>query len=283
VHAQDPASHPEIAIVAYTGHDDAETIIRMIVAGAIGYAVKGHGPDELVHAVRGAAAHIVHVDAEALPGLFTGVVRLARAEHARLLEIERLHAQLESSYEQTAMALARALRARDNDTQDHVARVTRLARLIGARLGLGDTRLSDLEYGAIFHDIGKIGMPDEILHNTDELSDQEWEVVRSHTILGEEIIRPIGFLKNVATIVRHSHERWDGRGYPDGLAGEDIPIESRIIFACDAWDAMNSNRSYQEALEPDAAVARMRELSGAHFDPRIVDALLSFVAEEATA
>jgi HD-GYP domain-containing protein (c-di-GMP phosphodiesterase class II) len=105
-------------------------------------------------------------------------------------------------------------------------------------------------------------------------------VIRQHTVVGEQIIRPVGILRNVARIVRHSHEHWDGSGYPDELTGESIPIESRIVFACDAYDAMTTTRTYQNAMSDERARARMRELSGVHFDPQVVDALLAVLDEE---
>jgi HD-GYP domain-containing protein (c-di-GMP phosphodiesterase class II) len=173
-----------------------------------------------------------------------------------------------------------AIRYRDFDTEEHGDRVAQRVVEVGRRLGLSSRQLIDVEYGAIFHDIGKIAVPDAILHNTDALSEDEWSIIRQHTVIGEEIIQPISFLRGVSLIVRHSHEHWDGTGYPDQLQGEQIPIESRIVFACDAFDAMTSTRSYQQALSTDAAIERMRELRGTHFDPVVVDALLDVIAHE---
>jgi HD-GYP domain-containing protein (c-di-GMP phosphodiesterase class II) len=137
--------------------------------------------------------------------------------------------------------------------------------------------LKALWYGALFHDIGKIGVPDSILHNTDELTEEEWGVIRQHTVVGERIIRPVGFLRHIAPIVRHSHEHWDGSGYPDGLRGRLIPIGSRIILACDAYGAMTTERPYRAALTPADAVAELRARSGTQFDPQIVTALLDLL------
>ena len=232
---------PDTRIIALTGNVDSDAVTRMVVAGAVGYAVKGADPDILSQAVLNAASRSGYVDAAAVPGLFDSVVKLAREEQSRRAEAERLAAELRQSYEETVRSLAMALRQRDAGTDEHTDRVTEWVVAVGQRLGLRDKRLSDLEYGALFHDIGKIGVPDSILHNTDDLTADEWAVIKRHTILGEEILRPIGFLRDVAPIVRHSHEHWDGSGYPDGLRGEEIPLESRVVLACDAFDAMTTN------------------------------------------
>lgn len=270
----------DITIVALTGHIDANAITRMIVAGASAYAVKGSNPDQVVETVVAAAHGKTLIDAEAMPGIFESVVDLMREERTRRKEAEELAVDLKRSYQETVRALVTALQSRDTATEAHGDRVAQRVTAVAVELGLDQQQQDDLQYGAVFHDIGKIGVPDSILHNTDDLTDSEWDVVKRHTIVGESIIRPIGFLRNVARIVRHSHERWDGSGYPDGLAGEMIPIESRIIFACDAYDAMTTNRTYQNAMPHDAACARMHELSGMHFDPKVVDALIHVLAVE---
>ena len=271
--------HPEARIIALTGHVESDAVTHMIVAGAIGYAVKGAAPEKLRAAVTEACSHAGHVDPAAVPGLFESVVRLAREERARRAEAERLHAELQDSYRDTVEALVAVLRHRDDETEDHAARVTRRVVSVGQRMRLSEQSLRDLEYGAIFHDIGKVAVPDSILHNTDALTTDEWAVIKQHTVVGQDIIRPVAFLRNVGVIVRHSHEHWDGTGYPDGLAGEKIPIESRIIFACDAYDAMTSDRSYQKAMSCDSARHRMMELSGTHFDPAVVEVLLRCIED----
>jgi ribonuclease P protein subunit RPR2 len=272
--------YPDTRVIALTGHIESEAVTRMIVAGAVGYAVKGSDPDVLSQAVLNAASHSGYVDAAAVPGLFDSVVQLARDESARRQEAERLAHELKCSYQETVRALVAALRSRDRDTEEHGDRVADRVVEVGKRMGLSADQLADIEYGAVFHDIGKIGFPDSILHNTDALTESEWAIIKQHTVVGENIIRPIGFLRNVARIVRHSHEHWDGSGYPDKLVGDQTPLESRIIFACDAFDAMTTQRTYQDAMTHDQAVARMKELSGVHFDPAVVDALLAVLDDE---
>jgi HD-GYP domain-containing protein (c-di-GMP phosphodiesterase class II) len=259
---------------------ETEAVTRMIVAGAVGYAVKGTDPDILSQVVRNAASSKRFVDTAVLPGLFDSVIRLAREETARREEAERLARDLQRSMGETVRALVNALQSRDEATESHGDRVARWVVDVGTRLGLDADHLRNLEYGAIFHDIGKIGVPDDILHNTDELTADEWGVIKQHTIMGQKILEPVEFLRPVAQIVRHSHEHWDGSGYPDGLRGDDIPLESRIVLACDAFDAMTTNRTYQRALDWDAAVSRLQELSGTHFDPRVVEALVAVLEAE---
>lgn len=272
--------HPEIRIVALTGTVDSDTVTRMILAGAIGYAVKGSDPRKLAEIVVGASTRDYFVDPAALDELFASVVRLAREERRRREEAEQLAIELAAAYKETITALVSALRYRDFDTEEHGDRVAERVVAVAKRLGIEGQQLQDIEYGAVFHDIGKIAVPDSILHNTDDLTEAEWDVIRQHTVIGEQIIQGVGFLKKVAQIVRHSHEHWDGSGYPDNLAGEAIPIESRIVFACDAFDAMTSSRSYQSAMTAERAMARLRELSGVHFDPAVVDALIAVLQEE---
>lgn len=274
------SEHPEIRVVALTGTVDPDSVTGMVVAGAVGYAVKGSAPEKLRAAVVEAARNGYYLDPEALDELFKSVLRLAREERRRRSEAERLARELKRGYRETAAALVNALRWRDGETEAHGDRVSERVVAVCRKLGLTVKQTSDAEYGAIFHDIGKIAVPDAILHNTDDLTDEEWAVIRQHTVIGEQIIRPITFLRDVSKIVRHSHEHWDGSGYPDGLVGEDIPIESRIVFTCDAYDAMTSNRTYQDSLGTEGAAARMLELRGVHFDPVIVDALFEVLEDE---
>ena len=181
-----------------------------------------------------------------------------------MLRRARLHTEIESAYLSTVTALANALEAKDLQTQEHASATSRLAVAVGRELSLAGSDLRDLEFAAVLHDVGKIAIPDEILSRRGPLSDEEWAFVRDHTVVGERILRGIPFLQSAASAVRSAHERWDGEGYPDGLAGERIPLLSRIVFACDTWDVMTSDRPYREALpatRPSAGWAPRRALS----------------------
>jgi HD-GYP domain-containing protein (c-di-GMP phosphodiesterase class II) len=145
---------------------------------------------------------------------------------------------------------------------------------VGRELGLDDRALKRLELGALLHDIGKIGIPSDVLAKPGRLTAAERMLVQTHPELGERIIAPIDRLQAVRPIVRHCHERWDGRGYPDAIAGESIPLESRIIFVCDAYHAMTTDRPYRRRLSHREAVRRLAEASGSQFDPNVVEVAL---------
>src|SRR3712207_3934313 len=146
-------------------------------------------------------------------------------------------------------------------------------------LGLYSREVAEVEAVALLHDAGKIGIPDQILHKPGPLTPEEWVLMREHPVIGERILRELPGLTDVATAVRHEHERWDGRGYPDGKAGEEIPPASRIVLTCDAYNALVSDRPYRKRLSDATAEAELRRCAGTQFDPRVVDALLACVAE----
>jgi putative nucleotidyltransferase with HDIG domain len=160
--------------------------------------------------------------------------------------------------------------------------VLRLALALGHELGLGPERLRNLEFGALLHDVGKIAVPKEIINKPGKLDPQEWAIMTTHTIAGQEMLDRIGgFMRKVGQIVRSHHERWDGAGYPDGLAGERIPLEARIIACCDSWSAMRTDRSYRKALSYEVARAEIVANSGRQFDPRVAEAFLRIVESSA--
>ena len=174
----------------------------------------------------------------------------------------------------TIRALAAAMESKDHYTAEHAESLALMAIAVGQQLGLGGDDLCRLEYAALLHDIGKIGVPGAILNKPDQLTEAEFAEIAKHTILGERISSQVDDLKPVAGIIRSAHERWDGAGYPDGLAGERIPLLSRILLVCDAFDAMTSNRPYRDALPVEAALVEVRACSGGQFDPDVVDALI---------
>lgn len=171
-------------------------------------------------------------------------------------------------------ALAVALLERDRYTGEHSESVVELAGAVGRGLGLDDGSIAQVQAAALLHDIGKVAVPDEILNKAGGLSEEQWKVMRDHTVVGERILRAIPGLGGVARIVRHEHERWDGGGYPDGLAEEDIPIGSRIILACDAYHAMTSDRPYRAAMSHTEALSELSANAGTQFDPRVVEVLI---------
>jgi diguanylate cyclase (GGDEF)-like protein/putative nucleotidyltransferase with HDIG domain len=171
--------------------------------------------------------------------------------------------------------LMRVVGEHDGTLRDHVDDVARLAEDVGRELGLGELELNDLRRAATLHDIGKVAIPDEILQAPRALDATEWEYMRQHTIIGARIISAAPELLAVAAIVRSSHEAYDGTGYPDGLAGEDIPLGARIVTVCDAYDAMVTSRAYRAALSAEAARAELWRCAGSQFDPRVVAAFVA--------
>lgn len=172
-------------------------------------------------------------------------------------------------------ALAATLSERDRYTGEHSATVVDMAKHVAAALGLDELDVERIGHAALLHDIGKVGVPDHVLHKPGPLLDDEWALMREHPLIGERILRAIPGLGSVARMVRHEHERFDGGGYPDGLAGHAIPIGSRIILACDAYHAMTSDRAYRAAMSHDDAIAELVSCSGTQFDPKVVAALVT--------
>ncbi len=190
-------------------------------------------------------------------------------------ENRRLIAALERGYLDTIRSLAAAVEAKDPYTRGHAERVSTLAVEIGGEMGLSPDAQKALEVGGILHDIGKIGIPDSILAKRGALEPDELELVRAHPRIGAEIVAGVDFLKDAIPAIRSHHERWDGTGYPDRLAGDAIPLVARIVNIADTWDACTSNRPYQEAIPAGTVVAILAALRGAQTDPAVHDALLS--------
>jgi diguanylate cyclase (GGDEF)-like protein/putative nucleotidyltransferase with HDIG domain len=179
-------------------------------------------------------------------------------------------------------ALAAAIDARDNYTHEHSEQVVALGSAVARTLGLPSVEVERVERAALLHDVGKVAIPNEILHKPGRLTAEEWETMREHPVIGERILRRTPELADLAPIVRHEHERWDGEGYPDRITGRAIPVGSRIILACDAYNAMITPRPYRRPMSPEAAVAELRTHAGTQFDPDVVAALLRVLAARAT-
>jgi diguanylate cyclase (GGDEF)-like protein len=205
----------------------------------------------------------------------TGKDRVAVASPDAEEELDRLR---DSGGSPAAVqALVAAIEARDNYSFEHSELVVRLATGVALLLGLPADTVERVGHCALLHDVGKLAIPPAILHKDGELDDAEWTVMAEHPVLGEKILRRIPELAPLAPIVRHEHEHWDGSGYPDGLAGTQIPIGSRIVLACDAYAAMTTERPYRRALTQAGAVEELRGASGSQFDPQVVEALLDLL------
>jgi putative two-component system response regulator len=198
------------------------------------------------------------------------LVAVVRAREQRSKELQLI--QLHSSYKASLRTLANAIEDRDNRTGQHVERVNAYAQTLAQELNWSDELRSALEFGAILHDIGKIRVPDSVLSKPGKLTEDEWVEMRKHPEVGYRMIAAVPYLEPAAPIVLHHHERWDGHGYPLGLAGDAIPIQARLLAIVDTFDAMTTYRPYRPALPPAVAFETLMENSGTQFDPSIVDA-----------
>jgi putative nucleotidyltransferase with HDIG domain len=254
----------------------ARSTVRELVADvrpiyAIDFALSPLG---LAVAITAAAVHSYWMVLMVVP-LF-GVLQLFSKERRdRLDQLVELH----DAYQGTALLLGDVVEADDTYTGEHSKSVVRLALDVAEDLQLDDEHKRKVEFGALLHDVGKIAIPKEIINKPGKLDEAEWAIVKTHTIEGQRMLEKIGgFMREVGQIVRSSHERWDGRGYPDGLRGEEIPLEARIVAACDTFNAMTTTRSYRAAMSRADALAELERCSGSQFDPRIVASLARVVA-----
>jgi putative nucleotidyltransferase with HDIG domain len=215
---------------------------------------------------------------DASPRVFgLGEVGLAQVMAGHLEALLAKIVQAEQSqrlYYETLASLSNALEAKDGYTGDHAQEVGDLAVAVGRRLGMEGGDLRSLEFGALLHDIGKIRIPEAILNKPGPLTDEEWIVMRTHPEAGVRILEPIASLADVVPVVRSSHERWDGNGYPDGLTGDEIPLAARVVAVCDAYRAMIEPRPYRDAHDQCWARTELQGSAGSQFDPACVDALL---------
>jgi putative nucleotidyltransferase with HDIG domain len=200
-----------------------------------------------------------------------GSLRLVARQLSHARERSGLHIALEQRGLEAIQALSVALESRDGTTGDHIDRTQYLAEAVALDLGLGSEESRAARYAAVLHDIGKIGVPDSILNKPGALSEEEWEVMRRHPTIGANILSGIKGFERTSEIVLSHHERFDGAGYPRGLAGEDVPVEARIISVVDTYDAMTNDRPYRAAMSHEAAVTELRKNAGRQFDPHIVE------------
>jgi two-component system, cell cycle response regulator len=252
----------EFCVLVMTGASSAKTIIALAAAALSeqgeGFSIKAsHGAVILPHEARDATL-------------------------ALRISDQRMYAHKEdrrsSATRQTRDILLQVLQEREPDLGEHLKGVAQLAMGVGSRLSLLSEELDELVRAAELHDVGKMAIPDEILHKPGPLTDAEWSFVRQHTIIGERILGAAPALLPVAKLVRASHEHWDGSGYPDGLAGEAILLGARIVAVCDAFDAMTTSRPYRDAMGVEDALAEIRACAGTQFDPTVVDAFCEEIA-----
>ena len=252
-----------------------------------GASVASQLPEAWVFTVDAALSGIALVVAEeihtrplatlALLPLLALLATFARERHGRLESL----VELNNAYRGTALVLGDVIEADDDYTGLHSKSVVELTIAVAEQLELTAGQCRNLEFGALLHDVGKIAIPKEIINKPGKLDPEEWTIIKTHTVVGQSMLTRVGgFMRDVGQIVRSHHERWDGSGYPDQLAGEEIPLESRIIACCDAWNAMRTDRAYRKALDYQTAHAELCSNSGTQFDPTVVAALLAIVSAD---
>lgn len=242
-----------IPFVFLTARGDREHMIAGKNMGAEDYLVKPLSRDELLTAVR---------------------ARLSRSQELRSI-------QLQHAYEASLTMLANAIDVRDPYTRGHVERVTAYAHELAVQFGFGDHELERLRFGSILHDIGKIFIHENMLFKSRRLAPEDWYEIKKHPIAGAEMIKDIPYLTHAIPIVRHHHERWDGKGYPDGLKGTTIPLSARIVAVADSFDAITIDRPYRKSRSLQEAYQEIMRMSGSQFDPEVVSAFQRVVAEHA--
>jgi putative two-component system response regulator len=264
---------PAAAILMLTAVNDATSAALCMQRGALDYLLK---PIDLVHLGRAIAGAL-----EKRRALIEGqqVTRRLEEEVALRVAERRQNQEIQERISvATLEALVNALEAKDPYLRGHSARVADLSASVAAHLARPDEEIEIIRTAGRLHDIGKIGIREEILNKQGPLSDEEYEHVKQHVLVGSQILAPLVHLKQVITCVRSHHERWDGRGYPDRLAAEAIPLGARVIGAVEIFDALTTSRPYQEKMSPEEAVERMRDLVGTAIDPEIHEALEAVVA-----
>ncbi|MBN1410297.1 MAG: HD domain-containing protein [Spirochaetales bacterium] len=240
---------------------DAELIVPLLVsASLIGFICLGIREEDEIYSIE---------DIDILEGLGN--------QAAIAISNAVTFTRLETTYLQTIESFAHALEAKDYYTQGHSKRVMQMSVLIGKQLGLADEQIEKLKIAALLHDIGKIGINDNILNKPEKLTDKEYEKIKEHPSIGIAILSPLKYFDEIHKIILHHHEKWNGFGYPGMLKQEEIPILSRIITVADAFDAMTSNRSYRDAMPMDSAISEIKRCSNSQFDPDIVKAFLEIV------
>ncbi|MFA6002518.1 MAG: HD domain-containing phosphohydrolase [Elusimicrobiota bacterium] len=219
--------------------------------------------------------------AESFTGYKAKFLNILAGEAAVMLHNQDLLDNLQTFYLEMVQTLARAVDSKDAYTKEHSDRARSKARRLAGELQLPDQMTRFIEYAALLHDIGKIGIDQSILLKPGKLTAEEYEVMKRHPIIGHQILAPVKYLGPVAQMVLYHQEWYNGRGYPEGLKGEEIPLGARMVAVIDAWDAMRSDRPYRKALPREAAVAELRRCAGTQFDPKIVDAFLRIESESA--
>ena len=258
---------PDTVVVMISGMQTVESAIGALRLGAFDYLMKPFDLRQVEAVVKRALEHHELVVAKR-----RYENHLEELVEQRTIELDRALNSLEGSYRSTLKALTAALETRDSETHGHSERVVTYSLRLGREYGLSSEDMKSLEFGALLHDIGKIGVPDSILRKPAKLTEEEWVRMREHPLHGQQILRGIEFLQGAARVVAQHHEQWDGSGYPLGLSGEQIDVCARIFAVADAFDAITSDRVYRRGKSYEAAAQELDDWAGRQFDPKVVEA-----------
>ena len=256
------AIRPETDVVMITANLELDFAIEAMRRGAFDYLRKPFYLDEVILTVER--------------------VREKQTLQRKAIELERLREKQvveQRAALDTTLGFVQAVEEKDRYTKGHSERVAWLSVKLARAAGVPAERLDTIRFGALLHDVGKIAIPREILNKASRLTDSEFLIIRKHPEIGARILQPISFLRDVLPMVKHHHENWNGKGYPDGLAGDDIPFEARIVKLADCYDAVTSNRSYRNPMRPSEALDMVRNERGTSFDPELADAFVGIIEE----
>jgi ribonuclease P protein subunit RPR2 len=260
---------PGTRVVMFSAHEERDIVLSVVKAGAHGFVVKGDSVNDIIRAVRAAADGRSVLSDRVTAPILEELVQVYHAERRRADEAVEMVRGFVTSF-------AKGVESRDQGTGDHSKRVVSLALRILSEMDPALAADPMIQYGYLLHDIGKIGVPDGILLKAGNLAHDELRVMRSHAALGAELIQPV--LPEVAPIVRHHHEWFDGSGYPDGLRREEIPLQCRAFAVADSFDAMTSDRPYRAAMSLEAAIDELAAGRATQFDPDALDTFFRIIA-----
>jgi putative nucleotidyltransferase with HDIG domain len=264
------ATHPNMIVIIMTAYREIDMAVEAMHLGAYDFIIKPADLDLVVFSVKKALEK--RRLEEELEAYHQHLERLVEERTSKLQQAYRI---LKRAHLDLVKALAEAIDAKDPCTRGHSDRVRRMSLKIAVSLGFTEERLESLEYGALVHDIGKIGIKDEVLQKKGALSSNEYQYIQEHPLIGVKIVQGIDFFKDKIAIIRNHHEHFDGSGYPDGLIGEVIPLEARIIAVPDAFDAMTSARPHRRAMPLGKVLMELEKCKGTQFDPQILEIFLS--------
>lgn len=269
-------------VVVITGYPSFETVREALRLGAYDYITKPFNLEEIFFIVKRAVEfrRLNLANKKLMEELEAENIILEKKVEERTGDLKELYENMQVAYMSTVKALAQAIDAKDHYTHSHSQNVTKYAVAAAKQMGFSQREVKTLREACQLHDLGKLGIHDYILNKPGKLTAKEWEEVRLHSLRAAEILAPLTFLGDVTELIKQHHERYDGKGYPYGLKGEEIKLGARIIAVADAFDAMLSERPYRQAFSKEYAISELKKNSGAQFDPQVVKAFLEVLKKE---